>query len=418
MWNKVLKSGGVLFSGVVITNGFMFVFRYTAIRNLSTADYGKLALIISLFSSLLVFAHFSNDMALSKFFSESRDRETRFSYLYNAILLSLITTSIAACAMQLYIINLDLFSPFLAFCVFAGFYCLAVAIILSGALVGLFEMRLAAAVGALNAGIRVLLIILFVALGLRSLAGAGVAYFGAAFVPLFFSIAMVRSKIGPFFHHRRRKIVDIDVMRKVVNFSKFITAASFLLYMMWFFSRWSLGSYKSAAVFDAAALMYSVFQMAFGSFVVAIVPHVSEWNAANRTLRIPSIRKPLLVYLAALVLFMVARAYSIDQYLITLIGLGKYTPSLPLFYIMFLVAPLDVLFGTCSGILQGLNKTKNLFQLVAIAFPVHIVGTFVLVKIVGVYGAAIMFVLTYSLLGFLGYVKVKRMGIIAQGGEV
>lgn len=414
MWRDIIKSGGILFSGVAISRCLMFLYRYICMRTLSTADYGKLALIISLFVSLLTFAHFNMGTALSKFFSETRQRnpEDNLVLLLNTLVLALVTSSFSSLIMIWFLKDIGLLSPMMGLlCVF-GFFLLSIAIISGGALRGFFKMKLSASIDVLSGGARFIFILLITILGYKSLKEATMVYFGATVVPFGFSVLMVKSMLYCENKNKLSKLINFEIMKKIINFSKYLTFASLSLYIMWFFSRWILTSisYKSVAIYDGAMLIYSILQMGFAAIVVALVPYISKQASIGKEkLEFPPAKKIIFPYLIVLVILFGIKVLSVDQRFLIAIGLKKYVSCLPLFYIMFLAAPVDLLFGISSGILQGLGKTKELFNVVLSVFPIHIIGTYLFARYKGEYGVAIMFIFTYVILARLGYIKVMNV---------
>jgi len=413
-WRDILKSAGILFSGEATGRLCMIAYRYINLRLLTPEEYGKLCLVISLFTSLIMLAHFNASTALTKYLSDRHNTQKRSIYTSSALILVLLTSISSSIIMIIYVKHLGLLTPILMTFIILGFITFSFSCTLSGALKGLFYMKWSALVDASNSFVRLALLILFMIIIGRELFFSLIAYFASGVFALGLAYIMIR----------KRKIaikitaVSKKALKDIIGYSSFLSLSAFLLGMMWFSLRWmlSLQSLKGVAIFDTGFLIYSVLQMGFASAVVALVPHVSRMSGQNSKLpKLPAFRKIVKIYLVVIPILFLVWITKIDLILLQHIGLLTYRDSLPVFYIVFLAAPFDLSFGLSSGILQGLGKTKQLFFTIITVLPIHIIGGYILCNLLGTNGAALMVVITFLFLWSLNMKKVRKY---VHGGSI
>jgi O-antigen/teichoic acid export membrane protein len=97
------------------------------------------------------------------------------------------------------------------------------------------------------------------------------------------------------------------------------------------------------------------------------------------------------VLIIVIIISLIFNFTSLGTNLLNIMHLGKYLNSLKIFSILVIAVPFSIYFGTYQGILQGVGKTRDLSLIVIIGSILYVVGSPVLIKYFGVFGAAIMF---------------------------
>ncbi|MBS3168433.1 oligosaccharide flippase family protein, partial [Candidatus Woesearchaeota archaeon] len=121
MKREIIKYTIILSIGTILTKFFIFLFNTVAARELPLEGYGKLSLIISIFSSMLILSHFDIGSIISKIIGEKNKINNSKIIIFNSIFIVLIQSVITFFLFLLILIYYDLFSFYIIFFSFFAF---------------------------------------------------------------------------------------------------------------------------------------------------------------------------------------------------------------------------------------------------------------------------------------------------------
>lgn len=413
---SLFKSIAIILCGTVTARIAMLLYRYICMRQLSMADYGVLTLLISLFVTLVPLAHFSCGNALSKFLSEIRLGEEKRNKILisNALIIGIIGSILAAGIMffflwnrKLIFLNYSSLFPTLIIC----FLLHSFLFIFGGAFKGFFKMKSSAVIDGSIGISKAVFIAGFTIFGYLSLKTAFLSYTFGPLVPFlilcFVSVPLLKRESISF------RVFDKRAFLKIFRFSRNMTLATVITGFFSYFPNWrlSLISFDNVAIYGGGVLLYSALQFVFSSYVTTIVPYISRHVSNGRLIKMPQNRVFLKLYIPIILLIILLKVTSLDKSALLFLHLDEYAGSLLIFYILLLSAPLDLLFGTYSGILQGTGNVGALLSITKWGLLFH-VFVIVVLGFYGIVGIAIGRILTFLFLAILGFQTIRRLGLI------
>jgi O-antigen/teichoic acid export membrane protein len=405
---QLIKYTIILSIGTVLSRFFILLFRMIAARELPLEEYGMLALIISIYASIIIFSHFDISPTLSHFFSKYRVKKKRELLLlyYNAILCLMPTTIIALLIFLFVLSHYGILSLGIGVASAIMFFSYSLYQHNTGVLKGFKRFEDTSLITIIMGLSRFLIIfIFFYLLGIRT--------FYAAFY------AFVISLIMPFLLSFRWSIRDIQsiplqisrkIIRRIYSFSFFIVLSDLARMGILLIPRLilSLENMSSVALFDMALVLYGMFNLVLMNIPATLVPLVTE--KYSKTKKIPKI--PLLQFSLISLLFLVsiyALFYFKADVLFVKIILGeKFLPSLSVFHIIFVSLPFFTYSSLIKGILQGVAKVKelaliNIFSL-AMALPL-----FGILRGYDLLGLATAFVIVVVIQAMMSYIILRNI---------
>jgi O-antigen/teichoic acid export membrane protein len=413
MLKSIVKGAGILTFGFVISRIFMFMFRYICMVSLSVDEYGKLALLISSFNALIIFAHFNFGTAVLKYWSEKKESVDEKSKIYqNSIFLSFITSIISFLILYFIWSQYIEFSIKLFFVLAVSVICFAIFTINWGFFIGNFKMEYSSLTYSLLGFSRVILVAVFLfVFGLKTLGSYLYAFVLGGITPFIISIIILKKKFR-FLRILPRKI-DIHSFKKIISYSVFIMIVGLMFSLMDFYVRWHLSfySYEDTALYDGAFLLYIIIQMFMSNYVMSLVPYVSKRMSENKNILVISIWDFIILLIVVFTISIFLNYTKIDDSLLFLLNLESYIPSLRIFSVLLITIPFHLYFAAYHGILQGAGKTKDLAIIVSIAALCYIVVTPLFVKFLGVLGAAVSYIFMYIILDIVSFRRITRLNI-------
>lgn len=411
LWKDVIKGTGILSIGVVVSNLFMFLYRYVCMISLSMGDYGRLALLISSFNTLIIFAHFNFGTAVIKYWSNKNENFANKNKIYqNSILLSLITSLISFLVLYLIWSHYIHITIPLILILAISILSFAISIINSGFFMGNFKIGYSALIhGSLGIS-RFFFCVTFLWLfGFKGMDGVVYAFLLGSIIPFLLSITILKTK----FTQQIIGKIDTDSSKKIITYSGYIMIAGLIFSALGFYVRWVLStySYESIALYDGAFLIYAVIQMLMSTYVMILVLHVSKMASEGKSVPVPSKWDLAILMTVVLAISILFNYTKIDDSLLTFLHLKTYIPSLQIFSILVFTVPFDLYFGTCSGIFQGTGKTKDLAIVAMIAAIFYLIGVPLLIRFLGILGAAIMYIILYIVLDIISLKRIKKLNI-------
>jgi len=402
-WNMIKKP--ILRDALLIGFGMAgarltsFIFRYLALRILDVAEYGELALFINGFQVLTPFVGFHVGHALAVSYSSKSEKEnaglTKASILI-CFFMSLIITPISFILFKNYQINIQM-----AILIFFGFFSTSLLIISQGVMRGLIKpFNIALLEWSTSLG-RVIFLFGFIALGVFSIKGPQYAFlFGSIFGGGVSILFLIKYKILNLL-----KLVTLNEIKpfinKIFNFSIYIVFAQSLTFSIHYLSRLSLSrfSFEQVGIYDSALLLYSILQVGISGVGLAVVPYASKRSQLGKKFILP-IRKILFLYIPISIIILIIIRTQFFSSILSFLRLDDYVSSLPIFMILLLVSPLELIFTTGSNILIGQDRTKDYFKTVLFVLPFHFILVWTAGKIIGEIGVAVVSIFTYLFLAW------------------
>lgn len=413
MLKKIIKSAGILTVGILISQIFMFLYRYICMVSLSVDEYGKLALLISSFNALIVFAHFNFGTAVLKYWSDTNVNVDEKNKIYQAsISLSLITSLLAFFILYFIWSNYIKFTTTLVILLAVSTFFFAVFTINWGFFIGSFTMGYSSLIySSLGFTRSILIASLIYFFGLKTLRSSLYTFLLGGITPFILSIIILKKKFQ-FLSIIPRKI-DIQSFKKIISYSVFIMMTGLMFSLMDFYVRWNLSlySYMDTALYDGAFLIYLIIRMCIASYIMGSIPHVSKRISENKSVLIISIWDFIILLIFMLLISILLNFTKIDDFLLLFLHLDSYIPSLRIFTILLIAVPFNLYFAMYQGILQGIGKTKDLAIIVSIASLFYIIVTPVFIIFFGILGAAVSYISMYLMLDIVALIKIKRLNI-------
>lgn len=413
MLKNIFRGAGILTVGLVISQIFMFLYRYICMISLSVDEYGKLALLISSFNALIIFAHFNFGTAVLKCWSDKNENIDEKNKIYqNSIFLSLITSLLSFFILYFIWSHYIKFTITLFIILAVSIFSFAIFTINWGFFIGSFTMGYSSLIYSSLGFTRSILIASFIYFfGLKTLRSNLYAFLLGGITPFVLSIIILKKKFR--FLRILPEKIDIHSFKKIISYSVFIMISGLMFSLMDFYVRWNLSlySYTDTALYDGAFLIYIIFQMFIANYVMSSVPHVSKRISENKSVIVISIWDFIILLMFVFGISIFLNYTKIDDSLLLLLHLNSYIPSLSVFHILLIAVPFNLYFATYQGILQGIGKTKDLAIVVSIATLFYLIVTLLLIRFLGILGAAVSYIFMYLILDIISFRRIRKLNI-------
>jgi len=417
---KLLKGSAILLGASVFARGSMLLFRYVAALNLSTEDYGRLSLYISLFLSMSTVASFGVGGALAKLaVQDGKPERDHGALYYNSILLTLCTTILATCAFAFVLgqSSRELLTFRNIAVTAVGFLFWSYFQISIGFSLAELKFSLASIYEAGDGIIKLLLVAVFGLLMAKINLEVFILSFSLGYVLLSGLAAQNNARVlGLGVCKNPLKSFDAPLFKGLVGHSSSLMLITFVNLFYGFILRSFLAgsSNTEVALFDMALTFYSVPRMVFVSLVRPVVPYASR-NVGGRIV-IPQIGKVLAVFAAVMAFMTFAYMSGLIAAILRELGLGVYLESFPVFIILMSGALFDLGFGFLSSYFQGAGKVHVVSTLTLGAFVLTLPFSYYAVKAFGIYGAATANVIFITLLaGMTTWFAQRQIGFQMVG---
>jgi len=408
MKKDFIKYTILLSLGTILSRVFVIVYRLLCAQAFTLEDYGRLALVVSLFTNISILAHIDIAAAMSKYASEFRiSKKKQLPVLFYTGLVAILPTSIFATLVFIATLNYyGLLNLEIGLLSFVSILFFSVYHHTNGFARGFEKIRESAFFSSLKGLSRLLIfIIIFYALGVQGLTAGLYAFFLSNIAPgilnLKYSLSLIR---------KSALRVSKTLLRKIYAFTGFLVIAEFAYVGIALLPRLilSFDNMADVALFDMALLLYSVFLMALSNIPAALIPLVSKNRAQKKKFNINLIEFGI-ISLIFMTIAYTSFYFGVDTYAITKILGEKYAPSLNIFHIVFIALPFHAYYAIISGILQGLGRVKDLLRinLVGIIFSVIAYSLGIQYGLTGLGVGYVATLITLSLIAHISFKKIR-----------
>jgi O-antigen/teichoic acid export membrane protein len=361
MWRTVGRDSLIFFASACSLVVFQFGFRYVAIDTLSVADYGRVALLLSIFNGVTVIGLYGVPATVSRLAARTcgrgRDRE-----LLRAAAIATAGPCVVASALMAIATLVVTDSAVDSLIAAVGVPPMIWAVLYSGFVRGKGMIFPAAAIQPANLALQLLVLALLILSGVRVgtglvLASFYIGNFGAyAVARLYSRRALARTSESEDAHDPEA------TPRQILQFSVWLAFANLAVLMLTIVPRVSLtqSSYREVAVFDLALLVYTIPQRLRSSFLIALLPVAAVERKHGRRIVVPGSRDLALVTAGFVALDGFLWSTHGLRVLLLHVGMGAYSGAEVLLLIMLLAAPAELFFGINSALLQACGESRRL----------------------------------------------------------
>jgi O-antigen/teichoic acid export membrane protein len=362
VWRRVVRDSLTLSAGVAALVGLQLAYRYLAVRELSVADYGRVALLLSIFYGASVVGAYGIPATVSRLAARTHGRDNDRNLLAAATRAIAVPTLLASTVMAV-ATWLVTRSPADTAVAFAGIAPITWAGIYRGYIRGKGMVWQSATVQWLNIAVQTALLLALIGLDV----GVGIGWvLGSFYVGNFCALAvayvwrrraMKRATLAP---------ADQDdpeaTVKRILGFTVWLSLANLAVLLLTVFPRLFLVqfSYREVAIFDLALLVYTIPQRLRASFLLALLPIAAVEQKKGTRITVPDNRD--LVAVTCCVLAVDALLWGTHAFRIFLdsVGMSAYAGAEPLLLIILLAAPAELFFGINSGLLQAYGRSRQL----------------------------------------------------------
>lgn len=402
MWRSVGRDSLIFFASACSLVVLQFAYRYLSVRELSVSDYGRVALLLSIFNAATVVGTYGVPATVSRLAARTGGQRRDRELLRAAALATIGPTAAAVLAMAIstYVVTR---SPLDTLVAAVGVPPMIWALLYSGFIRGKGMTWAAATIQPANIVLQMLALGVLVASGVKVgvgwvLASFYIGNFGAYGAALLCRrSALLRASAVP------DDDPDPDAgARRILSFSAWLALANFAVLLLAVLPRISLAqsSYREVALFDLALLVYTIPQRLRSSFLIALLPIAAVERKRGTRMTVPGNRDLLLLTCAFLVLDGLLWSTHLVRTLLDAVGMSAYAGAEPLLLIVLLAAPAELFFGINSALLQAFGESRKLSAIsVAVLAGATVVSP--LTALLGPSYLACVLVAAYWILHFL-----------------
>ena len=416
MRTKFIKYTFLLSIGTVFARFFIFLFRIICARELSLANYGLLALVISICSNIFAFSHFSIAPTLSHFFSKYKTKTKN--------LLPLIYGNSLFCIIPTTFIAIIMFIAILFYYEIATFGLILASILIfiayslfqhnQGVLNGFKEFKATSFAIFLMGFSRFLIVTLFFYIFfVNNFYSAFYAFVLSFILPSLFTLFFSMKEVIKISFH-----IDWSIIMNIYRFSFFIMVAEICGLAVLLIPRLilSFNNFEDVAIFDIAFLLYGVFNIVLTNIPSSLIPLVTEKFVETKKIpKIPLFKFALISFLFLGVSYLLFY-FKLDAFFITLVMRDEFLPSLPVFHILFISLPFFTYSMLISGIIQGIGKVRclALINFITLIMAVPLFYFFSYYSIIGLSIAFVILVVIKAIIShyFVFYLRQKIAKVI------
>jgi O-antigen/teichoic acid export membrane protein len=395
---KLIKFTFIFSIGTILSRFFIFLFRAIIARELSVEEYGKLALLMQIFSTIIIIANFQINPTVNYLLSKTKSKiKERSNLIFHAFLSILPTTIIAIILFYLilYYTGFTLNYFYLLF-IFAIIFQ-PIRFINAGTLRFLEKIKTLASINASVGVFRFfILFILFYLIGIKTYQSVIISFIISLIIPAIVSIITIID----YWKNIEFKVV-INEFKKIYSYSFYMVISMLSQSLTILIPSIILSriNFNQVAYFDMGFMMFSIFTMIFLNISLDTSSLVSKY--------IKNKKRPLIVnknYIIASIIFycflLVIFISQIDKFFVNLILGDKYIPAIQIFYILIICLPFYLYNMIMKGIFMGLNKVKKLALIEVLFLLLLILLVYIFLSYAGI-GVAIAFILVVLLKSLL-----------------
>jgi O-antigen/teichoic acid export membrane protein len=360
IWSRVWRDFLILGTGNIGVVVLQLGFRAILIVQLVPASYGRLALLLTVYNTIWIFANSGLPNSIARHIAINPPANDRLvlGAAIRAAAIPMVVVGLAMAIIAGSLLHSALAAVFGAF----GVSSLVFSQLGTGVLRGRQRISSAASVMPVAALAELASLACLVVAGLRVTEVSAFGTFclgnviGLAFAALLVVRTTPRTRTDP------PSDVETPSGRQLLGFSLWLAGAAAGIAALPLVMRLAaaLDSYTQAAIVDLALVIFNVPQRAGAIVAMAVVPHASRAAAEGRmALRLSRSQLALAVVPFAL-LAVVFAATPVIEWMADAIGRPEYKQSARYAALVMLAGPARVLYGLTAGILIGLGKARFL----------------------------------------------------------
>jgi len=399
MWRRVGRDSAIFTAAAIVMELLQIAFRMVAVSGLAVSDYGRVALLLSVFNTALVVGHFSVPIAAVRLATLSGPR-ARDPLLLRRLAWSATVPAVAASLVVAAAGFAFTGAAGAAIVAAAGMLPMVVAVIAGGYLRGKGRVAQSALIQPINALAQ--LVALAVAYGLHGhlnistvVAAFAIGNVAAAALAVVFVMRWARRATST-------SEASVSTAGEILHFSAWLTFANAGIYVFTVAPRLDLlvGSYREVAFFDLALLVYTLPSRLSASFVTALIPVATGVSSRGERVAVPSGLDLVVLGVAVGAIDLVLWLTGVLHRILDLVGLQAYSSSASLLLILLLAVPGELFFALHSALFQAFAMPRRLALVVwATAVPFLILGP--LAALVSPSLLAVLLVAAYWVLGLV-----------------
>jgi O-antigen/teichoic acid export membrane protein len=361
MWRSVSRDSLIFFASACALVVFQFGYRYLSIDALSVANYGRVALLLSIFNGATVIGLYGIPATVSRLAARTNGHARDLGLLRAASIATIGPCALATIVMAgaTYVVTRSSLDSLVAA---VGVPPMIWAVLYSGFIRGKGLIWPAAAIQPANVVVQTVALLVMMAFGAKLsvgwvLASFYIGNFGAYGAAVLYRRLALRRAI-----QTNDELDPEATSRRILSFSMWLALANLAVLMLTIVPRIALAhsSYREVALFDLALLVYTIPQRLRSSFLIALLPVASVERKRGARITVPGNVDLALVAVAFLALDGLLWATHMLRFIFVHIGMGSYTGAEPLLLIILLAGPAELFFGLNSGLLQAYGQSRRL----------------------------------------------------------
>ncbi len=416
---RVLRDIVLLGAGNVGVMIAQLCFRGILIAVLLPSDYGRLSLILSVYSTVWTIGASGLPSSVARYIALIAPAED--APIIRSALWAGVGPTVIAAAVVATVAGILLASPLAFLCGAIGLSSLVYTLLTLGILRGRGKIGQAAAIFPL-AGVCEVLLLLTIwrsGLGVTPLSAFGVFCTGnviGLIIGVYWVIRTAPSRTSGADPTPEIAPDSIPSTRQLLGFSTWLTAATLAVTMLPFVLRLAAAfdSYTVVAIIDVALLLFIIPQRMGSTIVAAVVPHATRSLDKNGSSLTISNREHCIVIIPFVLLAAVVAFTPLVGWLFDAVGRPEYTESAGYFALALLAGPARVLYGIVEGVLvahaDGRFLATNAVAIAAAASAI-IIAAAALGSTMVAFG---VFVVAWWAIYVCGLRRIRRLGSMAN----
>jgi O-antigen/teichoic acid export membrane protein len=352
IWSRIWRDFFILGAGNVGVVVIQLLFRGILIVKLLPESYGRLALVLTIYNAIWIFANSGLPNGIARYISINSPAND-LAVLRSAVRAAALPTVIVALVMGGTSAAI-LGSPLAALFGAVGVSCLVYSQLSAGALRGRRRIASAATIMPVAAIAEVagLAAILVLGLSLTSMSAFGAFCLGNVIGLLYAGFRLLRTAPAT---APSEAATDIEppTSRQLLGFSLWLAGAAAGLAALPVIIRFAaaLDSYTEAAIVDLALVIFTIPQRAGAIIALAVIPHASRAARSGKLVFKITLRQHFLAIVPFVLIAILLAATPLIEWLADAIGRPEYENSGRYAALVMLAGPARVLYGLTVGVL-------------------------------------------------------------------
>lgn len=402
MWKRTITNSFIVLGGAILSRLFIFLYNILIIRKLTVFEYANFALLNSILIWTLVFSHGDLYAAVSKYVSE-KNTQGKFGeawdYYKNGVIIVMALSLIGIFISILFSFSVKV-NIFVQIAFFSSLIPLALLTINDGLFKGHEKFKFSALVDTCNGFSKFIILFLFlIIIGNLNLEKALIIFAIASLFPFLLSNTLTRLLNQKKYINEWK--LNKSIINKLIPYSIWVCLTDLLNTGTFLFTNYVLAFFSSddLAQFSVVILIYSIFQICFGSITTVLIPQVSRQVANGERINLLGFKELSFLTIITIVIVIIIYFFPYNREIIEYVFNKKfYNESYKYVAFLLLTLSLRIFSMINKGIVQGLNNPK------AIAFSAF--STFLI--------NSILLIPLYRLLGIWGVILSLNIAFIAE----